>query len=67
MTEWSARVDYDAEADAAYIRVNDGPVERTVDLEASELGMPVLVDIDESGKILGFEILDASRRLGPAR
>ena len=61
MTDWSAQVEYDAEADAAYIRLSQAPVERTVDLESSGLGMPVLVDIDESGRIVGFEILDARR------
>ena len=63
--QWNAQVDYDAEADAAYVRLSQGTVERTIDLEPSELGMPVLVDIDESGRIVGFEILDARRLLGP--
>jgi uncharacterized protein YuzE len=64
VTQWSAHIEYDAEADAAYVRLNEGQVEQTVDLESSHLGMPVLVDIDESGRIIGFEILDARRRIG---
>ena len=66
MTDWNARVEYDAEADAAYVRLSDVAVDRTVDLESSDLGMPVLVDLDEAGRIVGFEILDARRRIGPA-
>ncbi len=62
--DWNAQVEYDPEADAAYIRLNAGEVDRTVDLESTELGMPVLVDIDGTGRILGFEVLDARRRLG---
>ena len=62
--DWKAQVEYDPEADAAYIRVNEGQVDRTVDLESTELGMPVLVDIDGTGRIIGFEVLDARRRLG---
>jgi uncharacterized protein YuzE len=66
MMQWDAQVEYDAEADAAYVRLGHGQAARTVDLESSALGMPVLVDLDESGRILGFEILDAQRQLGPA-
>ena len=62
--ERDVSVEYDAEADAAYVRLNEGSAERTVDLESSDLRMPVLVDLDASGRILGFEILEASRHLG---
>jgi uncharacterized protein YuzE len=64
VSERNAHVEYDEQADAAYIRLRSAPVERTVDLESSALGMPVLVDLDEDGRILGFEILDAARHLG---
>jgi uncharacterized protein YuzE len=61
--EWNAQVEYDSEADAAYVRLSSNPADRTVDLEDSALGMPVMVDLDEAGRIVGFEILDARKHL----
>lgn len=49
---------YDPEVDAGYVKLRDVPVERTVDLESTELGLPVLIDLDASGRLVGIEILD---------
>lgn len=48
---------YDSEVDAAYIRVAAGTVART-----AEAG-PFLYDMDEQGRVLGIEILFASKAL----
>ena len=50
---------YDPEADAAYIYLGRGKVAAT-----KEEG-PFLYDVDASGKILGLEILSASKVLAP--
>ncbi len=52
-------ITYDAEADAVYITVGRGKVERT-----EEAG-PVIYDVDAEGHILGIEILSASKVLAP--
>jgi uncharacterized protein YuzE len=50
---------YDADADALYITVGDGTVERT-----EETG-PFICDVDAEGHIVGIEILSASEVLAP--
>jgi uncharacterized protein YuzE len=50
---------YDPEADAAYIRVAAGKV-----AETAQAG-PFVYDMDERGRVLGIEILAASRTLAP--
>lgn len=52
-------ISYDAEADAVYITVGRGKVERT-----EEAG-PFIYDLDAEGRVLGVEILSASRVLAP--
>ncbi len=52
-------ITYDAEADAVYITVGRGKVERT-----EEAG-PFIYDVDAEGHILGIEILSASKVLAP--
>jgi len=59
----SLSASYDPDDDAAYIWLADGDVDRTVDLESSELGKPLLLDLDRSGRIIGMEVLNASRHL----
>lgn len=49
------RVRYDAEADAMYLRVNDGTVADTV-----EIAEMVYVDVDANGRTLGIEFVVAS-------
>jgi uncharacterized protein YuzE len=50
---------YDPEADAAYISLGRGKVDRT-----EEAG-PFIYDVDKEGHILGIEILAASKVLAP--
>ncbi|MGH9809358.1 MAG: DUF2283 domain-containing protein [Terriglobia bacterium] len=52
-------VTYDAEADAVYITVGGGKVDRT-----EETG-PFIYDVDVAGRIVGIEILSASKVLAP--
>ncbi len=52
-------ITYDPGADAVYIAIGQGKVERT-----EEAG-PFIYDIDAHGRILGIEILAASKVLAP--
>jgi len=52
------KVEYDKEADAAYIYFKEGEVAQTVSLNES-----VNIDLDSNGITLGIEILDASKNL----
>ena len=52
-------ITYDPEADAVYIAVGRGKVDRT-----EETG-PFIYDIDAEGHIVGIEILSASKVLAP--
>ena len=60
-------IEYDREVDAAYIYfANDiaaGGVARTVCIDPDAVGGMVNLDLDEEGRILGLEVLDASRLL----
>ena len=50
---------YDPEADAAYITLGRGKV------DASEDAGPFTYDVDAEGRIIGIEILSASKVLAP--
>ena len=52
-------ITYDPEADAVYITVGRGKVDRT-----EETG-PFIYDVDAEGRIVGIEILSASKVLAP--
>ena len=52
-------ITYDADADAVYISLGRGKVDRT-----EEAG-PFIYDVDGEGRILGIEILSASKVLAP--
>ena len=52
-------VTYDPEADAVYLRIGRGKVDHT-----EEAG-PFIYDVDAEGRILGLEILTASKTLAP--
>jgi uncharacterized protein YuzE len=52
-------ITYDAEADAVYITVGDGRIERT------EESGPFTYDVDAEGHIVGIEIQSASKVLAP--
>ncbi|MEK6309803.1 MULTISPECIES: DUF2283 domain-containing protein [Curtobacterium] len=58
--------EYDAEADAVYLTLGApvGPGEAVRQVTIEDGGIPrVIIDYDADDKILGFEILDASRSL----
>jgi len=53
------RVEYDSKADAMYIWLRKARYEIS-----EELAENVIIDLDKRGRIIGIEILDASRNLG---
>lgn len=52
-------VEYDKEADAMYISIRKGKYD-----VSEELAENVIIDLDKSGRIMGIEVLDASKNLG---
>ena len=60
-------VTYDPEADAAYFylveEIRLGEAVRTVSVDPQSIGGMVNLDLDADGRILGLEVLDASRLL----
>ena len=52
------KITYDTKTDILRIRLN----ERKID-ESNELLAGVIVDVDTKGQAVGFEILDASKRM----
>lgn len=56
---------YDPDVDAAYINLREASIDRTVDLEADPLQLPVYVDVDSAGRIVGMEILFMAKTVGP--
>ena len=57
------KIKYDPQVDAAYIRFLEGEYECTT-IQVSE---DVAVNIAPGGKVVGIEVLDASRTLGIIR
>jgi uncharacterized protein YuzE len=53
------KVEYDSKADAMYIWLRKARYEIS-----EELAENVIMDLDKSGRIIGIEILDASKNLG---
>jgi uncharacterized protein YuzE len=51
------RFDYDPQADALYIRLNEAKI-----IESEEVQPGIILDFDENGKVAGVEVLDASKR-----
>ena len=51
------KLEYDREADAVYIYLQEKEVAKTV-----EVCEGVNMDLDNQGKLVGFEILDATQR-----
>jgi len=56
------KIEYDKEADAAYIYleedIKEGEAEKTI-----ELNKNIILDFNKEGKLLGIEVLDASKIL----
>jgi uncharacterized protein YuzE len=53
------RVEYDSKADAMYIWLRKARYEIS-----EELAENVIIDLDKNGRIIGIEILDATKNLG---
>lgn len=53
------RVRVDQQADAVYVNLTDRSIK-----DSAEVADGIVVDYDEEGRIVGIEILDASRRTG---
>jgi uncharacterized protein YuzE len=53
------RISYDPDVDALYIQLREGTPVDSVDIAGG-----VTADLDEQGRIIGFEVLDASEQLG---
>jgi uncharacterized protein YuzE len=53
------RVEYDPKADAMYVWLRKARYEIS-----EELAENVIIDLDKSGRIIGIEILDASKNFG---
>jgi len=56
------KIEYDKEVDAAYIYleypIKEGEAKKTIELNEN-----IILDFNENGKLLGVEILDASKVL----
>jgi uncharacterized protein YuzE len=53
------RVEYDEKADAVYIWLRKAKTDIS-----GELAENVVLDLDKNGRIIGIEVLDASKNLG---
>jgi len=51
------KIEYDNQVDAIYIRLQEKYVMRTVEIEDG-----LNIDLDENGKLIGLEVLDATER-----
>ena len=52
------KISYDPKADALYIRFQEGKVGKTKKVDEG-----ILIDLDNSGKIFGIEIIGLSERM----
>jgi uncharacterized protein YuzE len=61
------RVAYDASADSAYIYIEEtirsGGVAKTYPCDPQEVGGMINLDFDSGGRLIGIEVLDASKFL----
>ncbi len=49
------KIEYDRKVDALYIRLQEKYVSRTVEIDEG-----VNIDLDENGRLIGLEVLDAT-------
>jgi len=61
------RITYDLSVDAVYIyltpAIDHGQVHKTYTCDPVEVGGQINLDFDALGRLLGIEVLDASRKL----
>lgn len=55
------KLHYDKSEDAFYVRFDESPY-----AESDEVADGIIFDYDKKGKIVGIEILDASKKLSPS-
>ena len=55
------RMMWDKEADALYIRFDEAKI-----VESEEVSDGIILDLDASGRVVGFEMLDVRRRFPDA-
>lgn len=53
---------YDKEADAAYLKVSEGIIKRTIPIDDE-----TIIDADEHGTVIGVEFLNVKARKGNAQ
>lgn len=51
------RIEYDPKVDALYVRLNDSAI-----IESEQVQPGIILDFDVSGKVVGVEVLNASKR-----
>jgi uncharacterized protein YuzE len=65
----SLRLEYDRETDAAYVylceEIHAGGVARTISVDPQAIRGVVNLDLDDDDRVIGLEVLDASRMLRP--
>lgn len=61
------KITYDQKIDAAYIylveSISDGQAKKTYTCDPQEVNGEINLDFDEANKLIGIEILDASKKL----
>lgn len=50
------KIEYDKTVDALYVYLSTGQIERTITIDHR-----VMFDVDKQGKLIGIEILDATK------
>jgi len=63
------KVTYDKSVDAAYIYFTDnyepGEVKKTYPCDPTEVKGMINLDFDKDGRLIGIEVMDASKKLPP--
>ncbi|GMU49795.1 MAG: hypothetical protein AMXMBFR31_20210 [Candidatus Desulfobacillus denitrificans] len=55
------KLEFDPQADAAYLEISDAEIETTQEIEPG-----IIADYDANGHIVGIEVLSVSKRSLPA-
>ena len=55
------KIEYDPGVDALYVRLTESKI-----IESEQVQPGIVLDFDEAGKVVGLEVLNASKRQTPA-
>jgi uncharacterized protein YuzE len=55
------KIEYDPEVDALYVRLTESKI-----IESEQVQPGIVLDFDAAGKVVGVEVLNASKRKTPA-